>query len=403
MIRAAHAAVVVLAAVAAGCPASRPPQAPESPGNTGGDDPARTDPPAKPREPAPKPSAAAKTLASGVIYETTTPGSGNQPVGNDRVTVRYRSWSSEGSLDDIPGFVGELYRLPFGIAEAVPMMKVGEHARLWVPAVDSHGADTDPLVIEVALVVIQVAPKVPDDVAAPPRGATVSKTGIARRVLTPGDGPHPVAGDEVVVVFTGWDPDGTMLETTTWDATARTWNVGWFPSGIQEALTTMTAGEHARFWIPRKMTSHYSGEDDPGKITYDIELLEIHTRRPPPKTPADVAKPPRGAKKTAKGVRYKFLTRAKKRTPRPGPRSQVKVHYSGWTTDGAIFDSSVSRNVPAVFPLTGVIAGWTDVVQVMAPGDSIRAWIPEDLAYKGVPGRPAGMLVFDIELLEIVQ
>jgi FKBP-type peptidyl-prolyl cis-trans isomerase len=62
----------------------------------------------------------------------------------------------------------------------------------------------------------------------------------------------------------------------------------------------------------------------------------------------------------------------------------------------------VKRGVPAVFPLAGVIPGWTDGLQVMTVGMKARLWIPEELAYKGLPGRPAGMLVFDVELLEIL-
>ncbi len=75
---------------------------------------------------------------------------------------------------------------------------------------------------------------------------------------------------------------------------------------------------------------------------------------------------------------------------------------AGWTTDGAMFDSSVARGEPAVFPLNAVIAGWTEGVQLMVVGETRRLWIPEDLAYGGAAGAPAGMLVFDVQLLQIV-
>ncbi|HSK05865.1 MAG TPA: FKBP-type peptidyl-prolyl cis-trans isomerase [Kofleriaceae bacterium] len=117
--------------------------------------------------------------------------------------------------------------------------------------------------------------------------------------------------------------------------------------------------------------------------------------------PEDVAAPPPGARRTAKGVWYRVLAPGKgARTPTATER--VKVHYTGWTTDGKEIDSSVARGVPAVFPLAGVIPGWTDGLQVMTVGMKARFWIPEELAYKGLPGRPAGMLVFDVELLEIL-
>ena len=118
--------------------------------------------------------------------------------------------------------------------------------------------------------------------------------------------------------------------------------------------------------------------------------------------PPDVAAPPKDAKKTAKGVSYK-VQKAGKGGPKPVATDTVKVHYTGWTTDGKMFDSSVQRGSPAEFPLGGVIPGWTDGLQVMSVGDKVRFWIPEELAYKGSPGRPQGMLVFDVELLEIVK
>ena len=115
-----------------------------------------------------------------------------------------------------------------------------------------------------------------------------------------------------------------------------------------------------------------------------------------------MVRPPKDAEKTASGLASKVLTKGTG-TEHPGPTSTVKVQYSGWTTDGKLFDSSVTRGDPAQFPLNGVIAGWTEGLQLMAQGEKRRFWIPEELAYKGQPGAPAGMLVFDVELLEIVK
>ena len=77
------------------------------------------------------------------------------------------------------------------------------------------------------------------------------------------------------------------------------------------------------------------------------------------------------------------------------------VHYTGWTVDGKMFDSSVARNEPATFGLDEVIPGWTQGVQMMVEGEKRRFWIPAALAYEGMPDKPQGMLVFDIELLRI--
>ena len=116
--------------------------------------------------------------------------------------------------------------------------------------------------------------------------------------------------------------------------------------------------------------------------------------------PADVAAPPADATVTPSGLASRVLE-AGTGTQHPGPRSRVLVHYSGWTTDGKMFDSSVTRGEPAEFPLGNVIAGWTEGLQLMVVGEKRRFWIPEDLAYKGQGGAPAGMLVFDVELIRI--
>ncbi len=119
-----------------------------------------------------------------------------------------------------------------------------------------------------------------------------------------------------------------------------------------------------------------------------------------PDAPPDVAAPPADAERTPSGLASKVISPGKG-TRKPGPTSVVTVHYSGWTTDGKGFDSSVARGQPARFPLNRVIAGWTEGVQLMVEGEERRFWIPVELAYQNRPGKPAGMLVFDIELLGI--
>ena len=85
---------------------------------------------------------------------------------------------------------------------------------------------------------------------------------------------------------------------------------------------------------------------------------------------------------------------------KPYSGSRVTVHYTGWTTDGKMFDSSIPRGQPATFAVNGVIAGWSEGVQLMVEGEKMRFWIPENLAYKG-QSAPYGMLVFDVELIKL--
>ena len=121
---------------------------------------------------------------------------------------------------------------------------------------------------------------------------------------------------------------------------------------------------------------------------------------PPIPAPPDVAAPPADAARTSSGLAHKVLEPGTG-TRHPRPNSRVTVHYTGWTTDGQMFDSSVSRGESITFPLDGVIRGWTEGVQMMVEGEKRRFWIPENLAYGGQPGAPKGMLVFDVELIRI--
>jgi peptidylprolyl isomerase len=116
--------------------------------------------------------------------------------------------------------------------------------------------------------------------------------------------------------------------------------------------------------------------------------------------PSDVAAPPASAETSASGLASRVIVEGSG-TTHPTATDTVVVHYTGWTTDGAMFDSSVARGEPAEFPLSGVIAGWTEGLQLMVVGETRRLWIPEELAYGGRAGAPAGMLVFDVQLIAI--
>ncbi len=112
-----------------------------------------------------------------------------------------------------------------------------------------------------------------------------------------------------------------------------------------------------------------------------------------------------GIKSTESGIQYLVLESTDKtESLRPKATDRVKVHYHGTFIDGTVFDSSVTRGTPAEFPLNGVIAGWTEALQLMRVGDRWRLFIPPDLAYgasNAGPIPPNSTLIFDVELLEI--
>ena len=248
-----------------------------------------------------------------------------------------------------------------------------------------------PLLAQEARTSVAVAPP---DVKAPPADAIKSPSGLASKVITPGTGKaHPTPADYVTVHYTGWKTDGAMFDSSVLGGKPRTFQLNRVISGWTEGVQLMVEGEKRRLWIPESLA--YKGQREPkGNLVFDVELISFVSVE----APADVKAPPADAKKTPSGLAYKVVK------PGTGGRhptaaSNVTVHYTGWTTDGKMFDSSVVRGMPISFDLGGVIKGWTEGVQLMVQGEKARFWIPQDLAYKG-QSPPYGMLVFDIELID---
>jgi peptidylprolyl isomerase len=238
----------------------------------------------------------------------------------------------------------------------------------------------------------------PEDVAAPPADAEKTKTGIASKVLQKGKGTeHPTAESKVKVHYTGWTTDGKTFDSSVTRGQPATFPLNGVIPGWTEGLQLMVEGEKRRIWIPEELAYKGKPGRPQGMLVFDVELLEI---KKPIAAPKDVAAPPADAKKEKSGLASKVISKGTG-TAHPAATSEVEVHYTGWTTDGKMFDSSVERGETANFPLNQVIAGWTEGVQLMVEGEKRRFWIPEDLAYKGQPGAPQGMLVFDVELVKI--
>ena len=229
----------------------------------------------------------------------------------------------------------------------------------------------------------------------PPPDAVKSESGLATKVLVPGSGSsHPTVNDVVKLVFVGYKKDGTSF-TSPANYQAPIAKIA-LP-GLAEGLQLMAPGEKRRMWMPEKLAFNGAPGKPAGPLVFDVELIGITQT---PQAPPDVAAPPANATKTKSGLASTVLQPGTG-TVHPGKSSNVTVHYSGWTTDGQMFDSSVVRGTAATFPLDRVIAGWTEGLQLMVPGEKRRFWIPEKLAYQGADGKPKGMLVFDVELLAV--
>jgi FKBP-type peptidyl-prolyl cis-trans isomerase len=114
----------------------------------------------------------------------------------------------------------------------------------------------------------------------------------------------------------------------------------------------------------------------------------------------------KGVVTTKSGLQYLVLKAGKGKSPKK--TDTVKTHYRGTLLNGKEFDSSYKRNEPATFPVSGVIKGWTEALQLMKVGAKYKLFVPAELAYGDNPRAgglitPGAMLVFEVELLEIVK
>ena len=242
----------------------------------------------------------------------------------------------------------------------------------------------------------------PAEVAAPPRRAVHTPSGIAMMVLARGRGrERPRDNDCVTLHYVAWRHDGSLMASALPPAAPQTQCLRATFPGVAEALKTMVVGEQRRVWVPARLT--YAGDDDehPPLVdaTFDLQLVEI--QRAPP-TPSQLDKPPRAARKLPSGLALQSMKRGTG-TRHPGDNEQVMLHFSGWTRDGKLIESSVMANHPASFSMKSVIAGWREALATMVVGDKVRLWIPQALAYpKPRRGQPRGDLVYEIELLGIL-
>jgi FKBP-type peptidyl-prolyl cis-trans isomerase len=362
----------------------------------------------------------AQTTPTGLAYKVMTKGTGTtHPNSWDTVKVHYTGWqSSDGNRFDSSVERDEPAEFPLsgvikGWTEGLQLMVVGEKTRFWIPAELAYGntpmrpgGPSGMLVFDVELLEITPGvqpPDAPEDVAAAGEGSTTEASGLAWKQLKKGDGVKADAWDLITIEFSVWQTDGTYLDSSRVKGKPLTAPLGELMPGWQEGIGMMQVGEERRFWIPPELATLPGRPPPPSALVFDIELTAVTERAAPPEVPSDLSPVPSTAKTTESGLAYRVLNKGTG-TAHPAATSKVTVHYSGWTLDGQMFDSSVTRGQPSSFGLDGVIKGWTEGVQYMVVGEKTRFWIPADLAYGDTPmrpGGPSGMLVFDVELVSI--
>jgi FKBP-type peptidyl-prolyl cis-trans isomerase len=371
----------------------------------------------KPPLPVDKPPGDAEQISgveggpSAVIHiKRLAPGTGERPHKNDTVSLNFTGWRTDGET-----FVTttvrkrpvqqSLARLAPGFSAAVVTMQKGERAMVWIPPelgyMGAPQSTPETTVYEVELVEIEPGPPTPPDVAAPPAGAKKTSQGVAYVRVRAGTGKdRPRFHDFVQLSYSAWTATGRLVDSTVVTKQPKQTFVFRETPAFEEVVRTMTVGEVVRVWMPEQLIEQMPPMAQ-GTLCYELELLALKQTPAPPLAPRDVAAPPASAKKTAKGVFYKEL-KPGTGTVHPAVTDKVKVHYTGWTTDGRIFDSSIVRGEPTALQVSRALPGWTEALPTMVVGQKTRFWIPVELGFDNQPGQPKGMLVFDMELVEIL-
>ena len=240
---------------------------------------------------------------------------------------------------------------------------------------------------------------VPEDLTSPPADAERTASGLVTKVLAPGtQGIHPDTNDLVAVHFIGWTAAGHEFQTTVGQEKPAVFDLQQVFPGWAEAMQLMVPGEIRRLWIPQRLGPPNPSSGPRGDAVFDVQLIMIKYI---PNPPAELGKPPADAERTASGA-YTRRIETGWGDRLPAEDAAVLVHYTGWTTDGKTFDSSITRDRPTVFPLGKVMVPFAEALRLMVVGEKRQVWIPGNLAAGNWIGSPKGMLIFEVKMVDIL-
>jgi len=236
----------------------------------------------------------------------------------------------------------------------------------------------------------------------PPAEAAETHSGLFTLTLSEGTGATgPRSDDSASIRYTAWAADGSVMKRVEPSARPHRVSMADLPFGWAQGLRMMRVGETRRLWIPAPLGYTDPGDDRAGRLLVDVELVGVHRSAARPRTPRNLAQPPADATRLPSGLAYEIVTGGHG-TRNPGPDDLVRLQYTAWTQQGVAFRSSHRRGSERMRP-RDLIEGWGQAIQHMVEGQRIRAWIPESLAYRGQAGQPAGTLVFELHLEEILE
>lgn len=362
----------------------------------------------------------AETTSSGLQYIEIEAGEGPTPETGDIVTMHFTGRLEDGTVfgdsysqgEPVSTVLGRGQLFP-GWEEGLGLMKEGGKMRLVIPPELAFGDQQVPgippdstVILDVELV--SVAPA-PEPTAVDTADYTTTDSGLQYYDLEEGEGESPAEEDIVSINYNLWLEDdqqfvgGTREEDEPFTFALGSGQV--FP-GWAEGVSTMQVGGKRQLVVPPELALGEQGSQGgiiPPNATLILEMELIDITQPVTMTEVDED----DYTTTDSGLMYYDIEEGDGASPEEG--QTVVVHYTGWLEDGTKFDSSVDRGQPFEFVLGSgqVIPGWDEGVSTMQVGGKRQLVIPPDLAYgeQGAGGviPPDATLVFDVELLEIVE
>lgn len=326
------------------------------------------------------------------------------PARNDSVEVHYTGWLTDGTEFDSSRKRGQpavfgVTQVIAGWTEGLQLMTPGARCKFVIPGNLAYGENGSPpkippnatLVFDVELLRVIRMPKLRP---AKPDAQQVLGSGVKWETVAAGAGELAAADDGLAFRYAIWKTSGDLVDCSERQRDHRisgTMASLPFPF-LKELAAKCRLGTIVRAEVPQAVFPNV-GED----TVWELELTGIH------KLPAFRKLDPAKTTRTQSGLEYEVLALGEGQSPRA--TDTVVAHYSGWLTDGTLFDSSFSRGQPSEFPLNRVIPGWTEGLQLMKPGGRFLFQIPGKLAYgeRGSPPKiPANAtLVFLVELVAV--
>ena len=341
--------------------------------------------------------------ASGLEWGILKKGDGGESPGDaDTVEVHYTGWLTDGTKFDSSRDRGQTTK--FGVTqvikgwtEGLKLMTPGMRCKFVIPGDLAYGPAGRPpkipanatLVFDVELVSVVRMPKLRP---ANPDKQKVLGNGVKYELVKQGSGDAIVEGSGVALRYAIWGSDGNLLDCTekSGQKFGGTLDSLRWPF-LKDIVKELTVGCIVRSDVPNELVQQAQTD-----TVWELELVMV-TELPKFRLPAKDK-----VVTTESGLQYEAIEQGKGDSPKAF--NTVKAHYTGWLTDGKMFDSSHASGEPTEFPLNRVIAGWTEGLQLMKPGAKFLFQIPPELGYgaKDSGTIPANStLIFFVELVEV--